>query len=88
MRRNRTCTACKRGNGKRSRIAGRIPDCQNRVRNRGCDNRHTHNLRSTGSSSDHRVCQILAVQGQDQLTCFIHTDLKQNLIGSDLCQIK
>lgn len=88
MCRNRPCSSCQRRNGKSSCVTGWISNRQNRVDNSCGHNGHAHNLRGAGGSADHSICQIFSIQGQHQLTGFIHTYFKQDLVGANLRQIE
>ena len=45
-------------------------------------------MRGAGCATCYSICQIFAIQSQDQLPGFGDTYLEQDLIGADFCQIK
>ena len=88
MCRNRTGTAGQRSDCQSCCGSFGVAHSQNRVCNRCFHNRHADNLGDSRSATGNGIWQIFAIQGQNQLPCFGHTHLEQNLIGADFYQIK
>lgn len=73
---------------KRRRVIGGIEDRQNGIDRGGRYDRHTNDLRCACCPTRHGICQLFAVQGQEQLPRFRYTDLEQHLIRADLSEIE
>ncbi len=74
------------GDGQRFGGSVRISHRQDGVSLGGFHNRHANDLGGAGCAAGHRISQICAVQGQNQLSGFGYAYLEQHLIGADFRQ--